>query len=101
MQSYSEVFADGVKVKFLLKVTLLQSNKGCEKIESDQQITKALIVQQILLIISIGNVWRTVWRIYTLIVGFKVLSITRKTNRWVSSVKFAGFIFLSTTGWTN
>ena len=35
---------------------------------------KVLIVKQILLISTIGNVWRTVWRICKLISGFKGLA---------------------------
>ena len=34
---------------------------------------KVLIVKQILLLSTIGNVWRTMWRICKLILGFKGL----------------------------
>ena len=63
-------------VSFLLKVTLLnQTFKGCEKNGSGQQVSKVLIVQQTLLIVTIENVWRTGWRVQIkkiLILGFKV-----------------------------
>ena len=38
-------------------------------------MTKVLTVWQILLIVIIENVWRTVWRIYILILGFKGLKL--------------------------
>ena len=36
-------------------------------------ITK--IVQQILLISTMGNIWRTVWRIYMLISRLKIVTV--------------------------
>ena len=37
------------------------------------KVKKVLIVQEILPISNTGNIWRTVWRIFTLILGFKGL----------------------------
>ena len=41
---------------------------------NDHQLKKLLIVKQILLISTTGNIWRTVWRICILIVACKGLS---------------------------
>ena len=41
--------------------------------EMINKVKKVLIVQEILPISNIGNIWRTVWRIFTLILRFKGL----------------------------
>ena len=37
--------------------------------ENDHQPEKLLIVKQILLVNTLGNIWKTVWRIYKLMLG--------------------------------
>ena len=41
--------------------------------ENNHQINKLVIVKQILLVSTLGNVWRTVWRICILMLGCKGL----------------------------
>ena len=48
----------------------IKVEKGKEMIN---KVKKVLIVQEILPISNTGNIWRTVWRIFTLILGFKGL----------------------------
>ena len=45
-------------------------NKG-----NNHQLKRLLIVKQILLVNTLGNVWRTVWRIYILMLGCKGLRV--------------------------
>ena len=42
---------------------------------NDHQLKKLLIVVQILLVSTIGNVWRTVWRICIMMLGCKRLTV--------------------------
>ena len=43
--------------------------------ENNHQINKLMIVKQILLVSTLGNVWRTVWRICILMSGHKGLKL--------------------------
>ena len=43
--------------------------------ENNHQINKLMIVKQILLVSTLGNVWRTVWRICILMLGCKGLKL--------------------------
>ena len=54
--------------------------KGHENKGNDDQVQKVLIVKQILLSSTIGNVWTTVWRICKLISGFKGKKCHRSHN---------------------
>ena len=48
--------------------------KGHENNENESRFKKLLIVKQILLVITTGNVERSVWRIWMLLLGCKGLS---------------------------
>ena len=54
--------------------------------EKNHQVEDVLIVKQILLIIAIGNVWRTVWRMCMLISGCKGLRRHVLTKGQVTAV---------------
>ena len=43
--------------------------------EMINKVKKVLFVKEILLTSNMGNIWRTVWRIFMLILGFKGLSV--------------------------
>ena len=55
----------------------LQKNKG-----NDYQLKKLLIVKQILLVITLGNVKRTVWRICILKLGCREFTHLEKEKCW-------------------
>ena len=42
---------------------------------NDHQLKKLSIVKQILLVSTLGNVWKTVWRIRIMMLGCKGLSV--------------------------
>ena len=55
--------------KTTINVTFRSREKG-----NDHQLKRLLIVKQILLVSTLGNVKRTVWRIYALMLGCKGLT---------------------------
>ena len=55
------IFPHNITSELYIKVTRIKGN--------DHQLKKLLIVKQILLVTTLGNVWRTVWRICMLISG--------------------------------
>ena len=54
-------------------ITINMAFRSREK-GNDRQLKRLLIVKQILLVSTLGNVKRTVWRIYTLMLGCKGLT---------------------------
>ena len=52
-----------------INMTFRSREKG-----NDHQLKRLLIVKQILLVSTLGNVKRTVWRIYALMLGCKGLT---------------------------
>ena len=54
-------------------ITINMAFRSREK-GNDRQLKRLLIVKQILLVSTLGNVKRTVWRIYTLMLGYKGLT---------------------------
>ena len=54
-------------------ITINMAFRSREK-GNDHQLKRLLIVKQILLVSTLGNVKRTVWRIYTLMLGCKGLT---------------------------
>ena len=64
-----------------ISLSTLKSNfKGHEKIGNDHHLRRLSIVKQILLVSSIRNVQRTVWKICILKLGFKGLRQTFALN---------------------
>ena len=54
-------------------ITINMAFRSREK-GNDHQLKRLLIVKQILLVSTLGNVKRTVWRIYALMLGCKGLT---------------------------
>ena len=54
-------------------ITPLITHQGHENKGNDHQLKKLLIVKQILLVSTIGNIWGTVWRICIPMLGCKGL----------------------------
>ena len=52
----------------------VSAQKLAELAENDHQLKKPVIVKQILLVSTLGNVYRAVWRICTLMSGWKGLN---------------------------
>ena len=56
-------------VKFLIEVSLLNQTLGSWGLRKWSQSDKAIDFTEILLVSAIGTVWRTVWRIYIVMMG--------------------------------
>ena len=66
--------------------------KGHEKIANDHHLRRLLIVKQILLVSSIRNVQRTVWRICILMLGFKRVKANFRSKCYFSVFRYCLFL---------
>ena len=66
--------------------------KGHEKIGNDHHLRRLSIVKQILLVSSIRNVQRTVWRICILMLGFKRVKANIRSECYFCVFRYCLFL---------